>query len=281
MLTNFDLPVDEIYHGQYPSRVPQFVEYYQSNGLESMMEKLKDTLQELGSGITSERLLNDIATVFAAEGYSRVAIKLLEKNQQINPKSGLSYYLTGVLSYWDRDYTRSIKDLEKAKQLNFFWYPVDPYIKLAKSRFKESKVKNYQQLLLSKKYVQVEGKDYADMDGVEIRPVASEKNSFKVAYYNAGNWVKYKIKAKQSGYYKLLLSATSNFKAFPNKITVFSNQRALGELIIPDTGGWDNWQDIPLTIELEQGDQDLMFQMTSGSCDFRGFSLEKLKVSSK
>lgn len=281
MLTEFDLPTDEIYHGQYPSRVSQFVNAYQTNGLNDMMEKLKDTLNDLGPGLTSERLLNDIATVFAAEGYSSVAMRLLAKNQKLNPNSGLSYYLTGVLSYWDRDYSRGMADLKKAKELNFHWYPVDPYIKLSRLKFNQSKVKSKAPIVLSAASVKIEATQLSDMDGIEIRPVASEKEALKVSYYNAGNWVKYNINIEEPGYYKLVLKSTSDFDIYPNRIVVSSNQNKLGEIIVPDTGGWDNWQDIPLTVHLKKGRQALVFEMTSGSCDFRSFTVNKVEEPSK
>ena len=79
----------------------------------------------------------------------------------------------------------------------------------------------------------------------------------------------YSISVPQAMKYELTLDAASEYGG--GQIAFSCGGNTLGTLNIPATGGWQNWQQFKVTLELPAGESDLKLNVQQG-----GFNLDKI-----
>ncbi len=113
----------------------------------------------------------------------------------------------------------------------------------------------------------LEAENYSFMSGVELEDcVQGGKN---VGYIESGDWMSYSISVPQTMKYELTLDAASETGG--GQIAFSCGGNTLGTLDIPATGGWQNWQQFKVTLELPAGESDLKLNAQQG-----GFNVDKI-----
>ena len=113
----------------------------------------------------------------------------------------------------------------------------------------------------------LEAENYAAMSGVELEDCA--QGGKNVGYIEAGDWMSYPISVPQTMKYELTLDAAS--ESGGGQIAFSCGGNTLGTLDIPATGGWQNWQQFKVTLELPAGESDLKLNAQQG-----GYNVDKI-----
>ena len=113
----------------------------------------------------------------------------------------------------------------------------------------------------------LEAENYASMSGVELEDCA--QGGKNVGYIESGDWMSYSISVPQTMKYELTLDAAS--ESGGGQIAFSCGGNTLGTLDIPATGGWQNWQQFKVTLELPAGESELKLNAQQG-----GFNVDKI-----
>ncbi|MBR6419207.1 MAG: cellulase family glycosylhydrolase, partial [Oscillospiraceae bacterium] len=113
----------------------------------------------------------------------------------------------------------------------------------------------------------LEAENYASMSGVELEDCA--QGGKNVGYIESGDWMSYSISVPQTMKYELTLDAAS--ESGGGQIAFSCGGNTLGTLDIPATGGWQNWQQFRVTLELPAGESDLKLTAQQG-----GYNVDKM-----
>lgn len=113
----------------------------------------------------------------------------------------------------------------------------------------------------------LEAESYASMSGVELEDCA--QGGKNVGYIESGDWMSYSISVPQTMKYELTLDAAS--ESGGGQIAFSCGGNTLGTLDIPATGGWQNWQQFKVTLELPAGESDLKLTAQQG-----GYNVDKM-----
>lgn len=113
----------------------------------------------------------------------------------------------------------------------------------------------------------LEAEDYTSMSGVELEDCS--QGGQNVGYIESGDWMSYSISVPQAMKYELTVDAAS--ESGGGQITFSCGGNTLGTLDISATGGWQNWQQFKVTLELPAGESDLKLNAKQG-----GFNVDKI-----
>lgn len=108
------------------------------------------------------------------------------------------------------------------------------------------------------------GVEYRNDEDVYIELSTDENGGYNIGYATAGEWLEYTVKVKSAGKYKILLRIACNEDN--RSIFLSSNGAQLAEILIPNTGGWQEWQNVSVDVNLDTGLQKLRF--TIGPHDY-------------
>lgn len=102
-----------------------------------------------------------------------------------------------------------------------------------------------------------EGRAYRT-DAVDIEP--SSEGGYNVGWARAGEWLEYTINVSASKTYVLecRVAAIAPGKRFHIEV---NGQDVSGSINIPNTGGWQNWQTVAVTVPLNAGEQIMRLVM--------------------
>jgi beta-glucanase (GH16 family) len=100
-------------------------------------------------------------------------------------------------------------------------------------------------------------------DDVDIETTSDLGGGYNVGWTSSNEWLEYTVNVQSEGYYKLNIRAASASGA--GSLRLHSDCEVLGNIYIPNTGGWQNWQTFTLNnIFLKQGEQVLKVQFLNG-----------------
>lgn len=105
-------------------------------------------------------------------------------------------------------------------------------------------------------------------DNVDIE--SSTQNSYNIGWIAAGEWLEYPITTSTAGQYKVDALVASQSSG--GKFRLMIDGQSLGQVTVPVTGGWQNWQWVSTQVTLPAGQKTLRVSM-----DTAGFNLNALK----
>lgn len=105
------------------------------------------------------------------------------------------------------------------------------------------------------------GVEYRNDVDVDMELSTDENGGYNIGYMTAGEWLEYSINVMQAGNYRVKLRVACN--ADNRRLMLSSNGTSLAIFSIPNTRGWQEWQDISADIHLGSGKQILRFTMGS------------------
>ncbi len=111
---------------------------------------------------------------------------------------------------------------------------------------------------------------YYRNDAVDIEPCS--EGGYNIGWIKSGEWLEYTTNITVSGSYIIesRVAAIASGKQFHIEI---DNQNISGQINVPNTGGWQNWQTITTAVSLNAGEKVLRIVMDSDD-----FNLNKLLV---
>jgi hypothetical protein len=119
----------------------------------------------------------------------------------------------------------------------------------------------------------VEAENYFDMYGIQTEPCSDIGGGLNVGYIEAGDWMKYYLTAKESGFYSLS-GRISGYE--PGTLKFEFNDSIQAYLSYTATNGWQNWQDFSTEVYLEEGDytMEVIAQSQAFNINYYRFELE-------
>ncbi len=109
-------------------------------------------------------------------------------------------------------------------------------------------------------------------DGVDIEECSDTEGGYNVGLAYAGEWLKYSLDVQETGTYSIGVRVARNGAGGAFHLEI-DGVDVTGEFNVPDTGGWQSWQDISAgSINISQGIRTLTLVMDSGSSSVGNFN---------
>ena len=107
----------------------------------------------------------------------------------------------------------------------------------------------------SNSVARIEAEDYSEMNGIQVEDGAEGKN---VGYIDQGDWLVFNnINFPRSGDYKIEYRVASPQAGGRLSLDLNAGAQVLGEVSIPNTGGWQNWTTVSQTARVNAGTHSL------------------------
>ena len=103
--------------------------------------------------------------------------------------------------------------------------------------------------------------------GVDIETTTDAGGHYDVGWMTAGEWMAYTVLVERPGSYRVTARVAANGPGGTFHIE-FNGVDRTGPLTIPDTGGWQNWTDLAVTVTLVSGVQTMKFVADSNGAVF-------------
>ncbi len=116
----------------------------------------------------------------------------------------------------------------------------------------------------------IEAESYSTMSGIQTEATTDTGGGLNVGWIDAGDWLDYSVNIQSAGTYTVEYRVAGNTTT--GRIELQSGGTTLATTEVPDTGGWQNWQTVSATVQLEAGQQTLRV-FASGA----GFNLNWLQ----
>lgn len=105
-----------------------------------------------------------------------------------------------------------------------------------------------------------QGGAYRPAGGVDIE--ASTEGAFNVGWMCAGEWIEYTVNVAAAGAYLMHARVAANSAGGTFRV-LFDGIDKTGQITAPGTGGWQNWITVSRVVELDAGEQVMLFLNTS------------------
>jgi Carbohydrate binding module (family 6). len=99
----------------------------------------------------------------------------------------------------------------------------------------------------------IEAESYTSMFGIKTE--GCSEGGLNVGYTDAGDWMDYSINVQNSGSYDVQFRVSSLYT--DSKLQLLSGTEVLATVTVPNTGGWQKWQTVTATVNLNAGSQTL------------------------
>ena len=117
----------------------------------------------------------------------------------------------------------------------------------------------------------VEAENYILMNGVANENTSDVGGGLNVGYIDAGDWMDYSVNVSSAGTYGLSLRVASTvgsqFQVRNSGGTVLAN------VVVPNTGGWQNWQTVTANVTLAAGVQTIRVHSVTSGWNFNWFEI--------
>lgn len=125
--------------------------------------------------------------------------------------------------------------------------------------------------------IQNEGFSYRTQEGVDIEVCIDENGGYNIGWTEPDEWISYLIDVSEEGIYDLNIRAASENGGSLN-IEIDDNVVSK-EIIVPNTGGWQDWITINSSLSMTPGLQNFKVNIMSGSFNINKFEIYKMDSS--
>jgi len=120
----------------------------------------------------------------------------------------------------------------------------------------------------------IQAETYCTMSGVQIESTTDGgANGFSVGFIDTGDWMSYRINVPVSGTYTMQYRVASQSGGGVIRLETYGGGSVLGTVNVPATGGWQTWQTISHTVQLNAGQQQIAIAVPTGGFNLNWFSV--------
>lgn len=102
--------------------------------------------------------------------------------------------------------------------------------------------------------VLIQAEDYSAMNGIQVEATTDTGGGSNVGYTDTGDWLAYNsINFPTTGSYLIEYRVASGVTGGKLSSDLNGGTVVLGSVDIPNTGGWQNWQTVPQTVNVNAG----------------------------
>ena len=121
----------------------------------------------------------------------------------------------------------------------------------------------------------IEAENYSKMHGVQTEPTGDVGGGLNVGWIDDFDWMQYDVNVRQEGTYQLAYRIAGLSRS--GQITLSSSLSSMiATTDLPVTGGWQSWQTVTTTVNLQQGKQTLTLIATRGGFNINWFEFTLL-----
>ncbi len=115
-------------------------------------------------------------------------------------------------------------------------------------------------------------------DGVDLENTTDEGGGANLGWTEAGEWVFYSVDVAEAGTYQVNFRSAAGDATLPDltiEVTFSGNGASTGDVVLPFTGGWQNWQNTAAPITLQAGQQNMRINIVAGGFNLNYLEFEK------
>lgn len=117
----------------------------------------------------------------------------------------------------------------------------------------------------------VEAEMFNNHKGIRMETTTDTGGGFNAGSTDDTDWMSYPINIPTSGNYTLQVRVASPYSG--GQLVLSKNGADVGVVAVPNTGGWQNWQTVSITVNLQAGQQDLSVYVRKGGWNFNWWQL--------
>ncbi len=119
----------------------------------------------------------------------------------------------------------------------------------------------------------IEAEMFKDHSGIRMETTTDADGGFNAGSTDDNDWMSYPINIPTAGNYTLQVRVASPYSG--GTLVLSRNGTDLGVVTVPNTGGWQNWQTVTITVNLQAGQQDLAIFVRKGGWNINWWQLTK------
>jgi endoglucanase len=110
------------------------------------------------------------------------------------------------------------------------------------------------------------------MSGIQTEATSDNGGGQNVGYIDPGDWMTYAVNIPTAGSYTINYRVAS-VSGGSFKFEKAGGELSYGQISVPATGGWQNWQTISHTVNLSAGQQNVALASLSGAWNVNWFEI--------
>lgn len=122
----------------------------------------------------------------------------------------------------------------------------------------------------------IQAESYTSMNGVQTEPTTDTGGGLNVGYADTGDWMAYSnVNFPTSGSYVIEYRVASAVNGARISSDLNAGSIQLGAVNIPNTGGWQNWQTVSQTVNVNAGTYNFGIYIQSSGVNINWFRITK------
>jgi len=117
----------------------------------------------------------------------------------------------------------------------------------------------------------VEAEMFTNHSGIRMETTTDAGGGFNAGSTDDNDWMSYPINIPTSGNYTFQVRVASPYAG--GQLVLSKNGADVGVVNVPNTGGWQNWQTVSITVNLQAGQQDLAIFVRKGGWNINWWQL--------
>jgi len=117
----------------------------------------------------------------------------------------------------------------------------------------------------------IEAESFVTSQSVGTENTQDTGGGQNVGWIQDGSWMDYNVNVATAGYYTFRFRIANSFEPLASLSLKNSSGAKLGQIILPQTGGWQGWQSVGMTAYLPAGSQTLRVYAEKGNFNFNWF----------
>ncbi|WP_294960684.1 glycosyl hydrolase family 18 protein [uncultured Flavobacterium sp.] len=128
----------------------------------------------------------------------------------------------------------------------------------------------------------IQAENYNTMSGVQTEPTTDTGGGLNVGYCDTGDWMAYyNINFPTSGAYVIEYRVASAVNGARISSDLNAGAIQLGAVNVPNTGGWQNWQTISQTVNVNAGTYNFGIYIQASGANINWFKISKSGATAK
>ena len=125
--------------------------------------------------------------------------------------------------------------------------------------------------------VTIQAENYSAMSGIQTEPTTDTGGGLNVGYADTGDWMAYNsINFPTSGSYLIEYRVASAVNGAVLSSDLNAGSIILGNVNVPNTGGWQNWQTVSQTVNVNAGTYNFGIYIQNSGVNLNWFRITKV-----
>jgi len=109
----------------------------------------------------------------------------------------------------------------------------------------------------------IQAEEYDEQDGIRTQGTLDDGGGENIGWIQDGDYTAYRVNAEESGTYTITFRVASATQG--GNIMLYSGEKELTTAVVGNTGGWQAWQSLSVTADLNAGNQLIRMSFTGGN----------------